>query len=249
MFDGLHELAGFEKRLRRAGVQPRHAPPELHDVKRSTLEIDAVEVGDFELTTFRRPQRLGEPDHFAAVHVQPGDRKIRLRHGGLLLDFRRAARGIECQHPEPVRVLYGIGEHRRATVVRNRVLCLARQFAAEEHVVAEDQRHWVVADEVAADDEGMGEALGFVLDGVRERHPPPRAVAEEFLEPGRVLGCGDDENFAHAAEHERGQRVVDHRLVVDRQELLADRDRDGVQAQVAPAGEDDALGCRRCHAR
>src|SRR5262249_45427577 len=45
-------------------------------------------------------------------------------------------------------------------------------------------------------------------------------------------------------EHERRERVVDHRLVVDGDELLADREREGPQARPGAAGEDDALQAR-----
>ena len=42
-------------------------------------------------------------------------------------------------------------------------------------------------------------------------------------------------------EHQRRQRVVDHRLVVDRHELLADGARQRMQPRARAAGEDDSL--------
>ena len=39
---------------------------------------------------------------------------------------------------------------------------------------------------------------------------------------GRSCGRGDHQDVADARQHQRGQRIVDHRLVVDRQQLLAD---------------------------
>ena len=42
-------------------------------------------------------------------------------------------------------------------------------------------------------------------------------------------------------QHQRRQRVVDHRLVVDREQLLADRAGQRVQARAGAAGEDDAF--------
>ena len=36
------------------------------------------------------------------------------------------------------------------------------------------------------------------------------------------MRCGDDQNITDPAEHQCGQWVVDHRFVVDRQELFAD---------------------------
>ncbi len=58
---------------------------------------------------------------------------------------------------------------------------------AEEDVVAENQRDAVVADEVAADDEGLGEAARRRLDGIGEAEPEALAVAEQPLKPGEIV--------------------------------------------------------------
>ena len=51
----------------------------------------------------------------------------------------------------------------------------------------------------------------------------------------------DHEDLADPGEHERAQRVEDHRLVVDREQLLGDDPRHRVQPRARPAGQDDAL--------
>jgi xanthine dehydrogenase molybdopterin-binding subunit B len=86
----------------------------------------------------------------------------------------------------------------------------------------------------------QGEALfyGQPLAAVLASDPH---VAEEALERALVLGRGDDEDRADPREHERGERIVDHRLVVDRDELLAHREGQRVQAGAGAAGENDPL--------
>ena len=71
--------------------------------------------------------------------------------------------------------------------------------------------------------------------------PHCAAVAEQLLEARGVLRGGDDQDVADAGQHQRGQRVIDHRLVVDRQQLLGDRQGGGVQPGAGAAGEDDAF--------
>ncbi len=65
--------------------------------------------------------------------------------------------------------------------------------------------------------------------------------AEELLEARRVFGGGDDEDLADAGEQQDRERVVDHRLVVDGQELLADRLGDWMEPGAGAAGENDSL--------
>ena len=50
----------------------------------------------------------------------------------------------------------------------------------------------------------------------------------------------DHQHVADPGEHQGGERVVDHRLVVDRDQLLAHREGDRVQARAGAAGQDDA---------
>src|SRR5689334_13159695 len=87
----------------------------------------------------------------------------------------------------------------------------------------------------------MGQLLGAMLYGVLEAQTEIRAVTEETLEAALILGCRDDQDVLDARQHQRGQRVVDHRLVVDRNELLTDAARDRIELGAAATGEDDAF--------
>ena len=62
-----------------------------------------------------------------------------------------------------------------------------------------------------------------------------RAVGES----GCVVGGGDHLDVADSRHHQGGQRVVDHRLVVDRHQLLAHAHRDRVQPRPRSTGKDD----------
>ena len=118
---------------------------------------------------------------------------------------------------------------------------VARQAVAVEDVVAEHEGARLAVDEFLADGEGLRQAVGARLLGVGEVHAVARAVPEQALEVGEVGRRGDDQDVPDARQHEGGQRVVDHGLVVDRQQLLGGHERERVQARAGPAGEDDAF--------
>ncbi|GFJ83204.1 hypothetical protein Phou_073840 [Phytohabitans houttuyneae] len=65
---------------------------------------------------------------------------------------------------------------------------LVAQAHAVEDVVAEDERHRLVADEVRPDDERLRDALGPRLRRVAKVEAPLRAVAQQPLELRLVLG-------------------------------------------------------------
>jgi hypothetical protein len=62
------------------------------------------------------------------------------------------------------------------------------------------------------------------------------------------LGCRDDQNFPNVAEHQSAQGVVDHGLVVDREQLFGHCLGHRVQASSGTASQDDAFSAVcMCH--
>ena len=71
------------------------------------------------------------------------------------------------------------------------------------------------------------------------------AIAEQAPECLLVVGGGDDQHLADPSQHQGAERVINHRLVVNRQQLFADGLGDRMQPRAAPASQDDSpsLGC------
>ena len=240
---GADELGGLVQALHGAGVQPRVAAAQRHHGQRPLLQVHLVERGDLQLAAGRGldPMRLG--GDVARVEVQAGDGVGALGLGGLLLDGDGPALAVELHDAEALGVVHVVAEDRGAA--RLGVLHGARQVArktvAVEDVVAEHQRARLAGDEVLADREGLRQAVRARLLGVGQVHAVARAVPEQALEVGEVRRRGDDQDVPDARQHEGGQRVVDHGLVVDRQQLLGGHERERVQAGAGTAGEDDAF--------
>ena len=118
---------------------------------------------------------------------------------------------------------------------------VAGQAVAVEDVVAEHQGARLAVDELLADGERLRQAVRRGLLGVGQVHAVARAVPEQALEVGEVRRRGDDQDVPDARQHEGAERVVDHGLVVDRQQLFGGHERERVQARAGTAGEDDAF--------
>ena len=240
---GADELRRLVQALHGAGVQPRVAAAEGDHGQRPLLQVHLVERGDLELAAGRRlhPMRLG--GHVARVEVQAGDGVGALGALGLLLDGDGPPLAVELHDAEALGVVHVVAEDRGAA--RLGVLDGARQVAGQavavEDVVAQHQGARLSADEVLADGEGLRQAVRRGLLRVGEVHAVARAVPEQALEVGQVGRRGDDQDVPDASQHEGAKRVVDHGLVVDRQQLLGGHERERVQARAGPAGEDDAF--------
>ena len=113
-----------------------------------------------------------------------------------------------------------IGEHGCAALARRRAPKLLAQARAVKDVVAEHQHRRTAGDELLADDESLRQPVGLGLRGVFDPDAPFRAVAEQAAEHRQVVRRRDDEDVADPGQHDDRQRIVDHRLVVDGDELL-----------------------------
>ena len=240
---GADELSRLVQALHGAGVQPRVAAAEGDDGQRPLLQVHLVERGDLELASGRGLDLVGLGGHVARVEVQAGDGVARLGLGGLLLDGDGPPLAVELHDAEALGVVHVVAEDRGAArlCVLHGARQVARQAVAVEDVVAQHERARLAGDELLADGERLRQAVRRGLLGVGQVHAVARAVPEQALEVGQVGRGGDDQDVPDARQHEGGQRVVNHGLVVDRQQLLGGHERERVQARAGPAGEDDAF--------
>ena len=240
---GADELRRLVEALHGAGVQPRVAAAEGHHGQRPLLQVHLVERGDLQLAAGRRLDLMRLGGHVARVEVQAGDGVGALGALGLLLDGDGPPLAVELHDAEALGVVHVVAEDRGAARlgVLDGARQVARQAVAVEDVVTQDECARLSVNELLADGECLREAIGARLLGVGEVHAVARAVPEQALEVGEVRRRGDDQDVPDARQHEGGQRVVDHGLVVDRQQLLGGHERERVQARAGPACEDDAF--------
>ena len=240
---GADELRGLVQALHGAGVQPRVPAAQGHDGQRPLLQVHLVERGDLELAAGRRLDLAGLGGDVARVEVQAGDGVGALGLGGLLLDGDGTALAVELHDAEALGVVHVVAEDRGPTGlgVLHGARQVARQAVAVEDVVAEHQGARLAGDEPLADGEGLRQAVRGGLLGVGQVHAVARAVPEQALEVGQVGRRGDDQDVPDARQHEGAEGIVDHGLVVDRQQLLGGHERERVQAGAGTAGKDDAF--------
>ena len=230
---GADELRGLVQALHGAGVQPGVPAAEGDHGQGPLLQVHLVERSDLQLAARGGPDLMRLGGDVARVEVQAGDGVGALGALGLLLDGDGTALRIELHDAEALGVVHVVAEDRGPA--RLGVLDGARQVAGQavavEDVVAEHQGARLAVNELLADGEGLRQAVGARLLGVGQVHAVARAVPEQALEVGQVGRGGDDQDVPDARQHEGAKRVVDHGLVVDRQQLLGGHERERVQAR------------------
>ena len=163
---------------------------------------------------------------------------------GFLLDGHGLLVRVELDHAVTLRIVHVVAEHGRAlTVLRLRLRLAQRgaQTVAVEDVVAQHERTRLTRDELLAQQERLRQTIRGRLHHIGEFHAILAAVAKQSLEVRQVLRRGDDKDVTDAGHHEHAQRIVDHRLVVHRKQLLRCHRRQRIQPRTRATGENDTF--------
>src|SRR5690606_19073796 len=99
------------------------------------------------------------------------------------------------------------------------------EVVAIENVITQHQGRRGVVDEIRPDRKRLGQPVRASLHGVRKVDPPTATITQKLLEARGVLWGRDNQDVANAGQQQSTERVVDHRLVVHRQQLLRYRQR------------------------
>src|SRR6266446_7701721 len=145
------------------------------------------------------------------------------------------ARGIEFDHAVTLRVAHLVSENACAALEVERVT-IKIKFPVE-NIVAENERCAGVADEFGANQKGLGNPFRFRLLRVLDADAKLRAVAQITAEHRHIFRRRNEEHFAQTAQHERGEWIADHRLVVNGEKLFADDFGQGEETGPGATGE------------
>src|SRR5581483_5458794 len=118
--DGGDVIPGFEQTGLSARVQPGHSTAEQLHMQGTFLEVEQVQIGDFQFVARGRLERLAEIDHARVVNIKAGNGKLCLRSLRLFLETDYAAIAVELHHAVAFRIAHLVAENARAVFDRER---------------------------------------------------------------------------------------------------------------------------------
>ena len=229
-----------------ASMSESNVPVSSHAVPRgstSTCSRPArgrpVDVGDLVLAARRRLEVAGDLDHVVVVEVQPRHRVVDFGCAGFSSSESARPASSNSTTPYAAGVGHPVGEDRAAVDVVEALQLAARgrgrRRCCRRAPARPARRRRTRRRSRTPGPARPGWAARRSVIEIPNCDPSPSSRSN----CGRVLRRGDHQHVADARQHQRRQRVVDHRLVVDRDQLLADAQRDRMQPRPGAAGQDD----------
>ena len=110
-----------------------------------------------------------------------------------------------------------------------------------ENIITQHEGGGGVSHKVSTNVECLRKPFRTRLGGVAQRNAELAAITQQSLEEWQILRRGNKQNLADACQHENGQRIVNHRLVIHRHELLAHGDGERIEPRAGASCENDAF--------
>ena len=127
---------------------------------------------------------------------------------------------IKVDNAEPFRVIHIISKHRGSLFVGSRLLQILRKAGTIENIVPQNHGTGFPANKLFPKDKGLGQTIRRGLHLVRQMNTKPGTISQKTLKIRQILGRRNNQNIPYSRQHQRGKRIKNHGLVINRKQLL-----------------------------
>ena len=118
---------------------------------------------------------------------------------------------------------------------------------ATEDIIAQHHYRWGAGQKLLCQNKGLRQTVRAGLHFILERDAPLATIAQDALKLICIIGSGDNHDLTDTSHHQHGQGVIDHRLVVDRQQLFRHAHSNGIKPCAGAASKNNTLSL--CHSQ
>ena len=258
ILDGSDEVAGIQQAVAVTCIQPCKAAAEELDAQCALFQVHAVQVGDLILAAFAGLQYGGFLAYCAVVEIEAGHGVIALRMLGFLLQALDAQHGLrllavgrqdgrlflKLHHAVGTRIGHLVAEDASTAAILHLLHSIAEhglEVLTIEHIIAQDEATGFATEELTSQHKSLSQTIRYLLYFVLQAHAQATTIAQQFAEHRQIARRTDDKHFANTGQHECRKRIVDHRLVVHRHDLLTDSLAQRIEARGASACQNNTF--------
>src|ERR1700693_4542352 len=158
----------------------------------------------------------------------------------LLFNAEGAPEAIEFHNSVPFGIVHGIGKYSRALSLAGSFAQVLSQVVTVKNIVAQHKSTSGVAYKTLAHQKSLRDPFRLGLHLVLQLDSKLTTVPQQGLELENIVRCGNKKDFAYACQHKSAERVVNHGLVVDRQQAFPHGMGYRIQARSRSTGQNNS---------
>ena len=228
----------------RTSIQPGETAAEPVHLQLLLFQEGLVHGSDLKFTAGRRLYAARYVNHLVGIEIKSRHRVVALWIDWLLLYREALAFRAYLSHAVPLGIAHLVSEYRCPALllrISDSPLKERAESASIENIVSKHQAGGIFADEIRPYDERLRQAVRGRLHRILEVDPVIRPVTQQAAEGRKVLRSADNEYVTDSGKHQDAYRIVDHWLVINREQLLRNPLCNGIQTGAASAGQYNAF--------
>ena len=151
---------------------------------------------------------------------------------------------VKFHHPIGTRVFHVIAEDAGSFLHTCRPAKHGGESLSVEHIIAKNQTARFAVQKVGSQDESLCQSVGLLLNLIGKGHSQFLTRPQQVAEHRQVTWSRDNQHLAYACQHQCGQRIVNHRLVIHRHNLFGNRFGKRIKACSTPSGKNNSFHVR-----
>ena len=130
---------------------------------------------------------------------------------------------VKFHNAKALRIFYIVTKNRRIAFLCC-LHCISKIFtkvAAIEYIVAKYHRTGIISNKVLANEKSLRQAIRTRLYCIGQVNAKLRAIAKQFFKARCIIRRRNNQDILNACQHQCRQRIINHRFIINRQQLLA----------------------------
>ena len=127
---------------------------------------------------------------------------------------------IKVDDAEPFRVIHIVSEHRGSLLVSRSLFQILRKTGAIENIVPQNHGTGFPANKLFPKDKSLGQTIRRGLHLIGQMNAKPGTISQKTLKIRQILRSRNNQNIPYSRQHQRGKRIKNHGLVINRKQLL-----------------------------
>ena len=228
----LHVCTRFTERIVRTSIQPSKSASKGLYLQLSILEELLIHCRYLILSSCRWFDVSGHFNHLIRIEIQSDNSIVALWMLWLFLDAQTVSVLIKFCHTIAFRIVHPITEHGCFVLFLCGINCFSQHLGKTrtlEDIITQYQTSTIFTNEVGTNRKCLCQTVRTWLLCIFEMHAIVASVTKQSLESWEVEWGRDNQYVTDTSQHQHADRVVHHRFVIYRHQLLTDSFGDRVE--------------------
>lgn len=243
-FYNMNKICGFQHTLMCSSIKPGKASIQYFHMEFPLFQIIFIHTGDFLLSASAWLYILCYLNYIIGIYIESCDSKRRLRYCRFFYDSDNSIMGIKFYDTISLWISHFVRKHDRFSFILSSLNTCFEHMTESlpiKDIISQYQTDIILADKIFPNCKGLSKPIRISLYRIRNHNSPLTTISEKSLKTLLIIQSRDHQNISNSSQHQDRKRIIYHRLIIDRHQLLGNRERNRMKPCTEAPGKDNSF--------